>query len=406
MTSSYPDWMLDYPEPQEERRKLSGYVMEGWLGMVPLETIQYWVKNRRTDVQATRLRDRIHRVPTDDDLYNELIGDPDLDIERLAKDILKNGLRHSIIISADKTLLDGNRRYLAHRWIIQHAQPHERDQFRRVQAWVLKPEFSNERDIVRVVTEYNFLDDFRREWSDYVKAKLLWEEYNNSKTGYTYDDLVEIYGGPGFRRGKIVEFIKTYEIIMEFVNSSPDPDEAVMIAADSFIWFQQLQRSYRDLIRNDDEFQEVVFDNIRKGYIGKTDDLKWLKQVRDINDAWALFKRGDIESSHLLRKNVEQERKKQPDPNATMAKINAYLEQLLAIEGLVEKSSPETLVRFHELAEQVPGQISDVNRRISYIIRKFQTTTSSELASLSEKSISSLEEAVSQLINQAQATRD
>ena len=117
--SKFPKWMLNAPEPIEDRRKLSGYEMVGWLGAIKINAIDYWIGNRRTDVQVTMLKKQIDRIPNDDDLYNELIDDPDLKIEMLAKNIIKNGLRTPIIVSNDKVLLDGNRRYLAHKSITE-----------------------------------------------------------------------------------------------------------------------------------------------------------------------------------------------------------------------------------------------------------------------------------------------
>ena len=403
MASSYPDWVLGHPKPREEHRKLSGYEMEGWLCEVPVEEVQYWVDNRRTDIQVTRLKQQISRVPDDGELYDWLVNDPDLEIEALAKNILKNGLRVPVVISYDKELLDGNRRYLAHRWIVQNGKPHEREQFGKLKAWVLKPRFSSTRDKLRVVTEYNFLDDFRRPWRDYIKAKLLWSEYYDDKKGYTQDDLVDIYGGPKFGKGKIVEFIKTYDLIVIFVNSSHNPEEAETLAAENFIWFQQLQRSVRDLIRNDEQFQQAVFDNIRNGYVVKTDDLKWLKEIRNNKDTWALFKKGEVEAAHIVRESLKLDTRK--DPDVQLAKINGLLEGLLSAEDIrIETASEETLAKFHELAEQVPGQVSDVNRRIAYLVKKLQTITSVELANLSEDAISGLESALNRVITQAQST--
>src|SRR5690349_6179349 len=125
----YPTWMLDNPDPEDHMRILSGYPMYGWLGVVQLENIEYWVDNRRTDRQLTQLKNSIHTVPNSDMLYDALKDDPELEIERLARDIIKNQLREPIILSYDKVLLDGNRQYLAHRWISTRGTPQERAQF-------------------------------------------------------------------------------------------------------------------------------------------------------------------------------------------------------------------------------------------------------------------------------------
>lgn len=404
----HPNWMLPNPKPTLEARILSGVRMEGFRGKIRLQDIGYWVDNRRTDMQIARLkRSRkvgVNTVPSDAELYDFFEKDPELDIERLARDILLNELRNPIVISYDNMLLDGNRRYLAHRWIAKNGKPHERDKFDKLDAWVLTEEFSDEKSKLRVITQYNFLDDFRKPWNDFVKAKVLWEEYNQH--GLTYSDLFEIYGGPGFSKAKIMEFIKTYEVILLYSETCPDPEDALAEIAENFIWFQQLQRSYRDDIRNDDEFQKVVFNNIRNGYVEKTDDLKNLNKMRVYKEAWAQFKDGEVEKAHVLRKSLDLENKKQLGPDALMDEINGRLERLLAQEGLVEKISADAHHRFHELAEQVPGQVSDINARVAYIVRRLQAINSIELASLSQKSLAELEAALSRVIQQARATQN
>jgi hypothetical protein len=384
--------------------------MEGWNGQIKLEDIGYWVNNRRTDVQITQLKKqlglRTNQVPDNDQLFEWLEGDPELDVERLARDILFNGLRQQLIISYDNVLLDGNRRYLAHRWIAEHGDPHQRERFNKLNAWILTEECSDEAGKLRIITQYNFLDDFRKEWNNFVKAKLLWEEYNDGNKKYTYSDLFAIYGGPGFGKSKITEYIKTYEVILLYAQTCPDEDEALVKAAENFVWFEQLQRSYRDLIRDDEEFQEAIFDNIRNEDITKTDDLKNLIQMRrDYKEAWKLFKKGDIEAAHTVRKSLELEEKKRPNPDALMDEINARLERLLAQEGLAEDISEDAGKKFHELARQIPGQISDVNMRVAYIVKMLQAVSSIELAAVSKKSLSDLQEALTRVIQQAQATQ-
>ena len=164
--------------------------------------------------------------------------------------------------------------------------------------------------------------------------------------------------------------MQTFEVITEFINASPDEDEATILASENFIWFQQLQRSYRDLIRDDEEFQKAVFDNIRKGNIVKTDDLKWLKRLKSNKTTWDYFKKGEVSEAHILRQTLQLEQQNRPD--LQMTKINSLLEKLLEKPADLEKISMTTLSKFHDLAQQVPGQVGDVNKRISHIERNWK----------------------------------
>jgi hypothetical protein len=395
-----PKWMS---KPREEERKLSGVPMKGWIGEVRVSDIRAFVDNRRTDRQVAILRKKLQRVPTDAELFEFFKDDPDLEIERLAENIIQNGLRVPLVISYDKVLLDGNRRYFAHRWIVKN-RPELKASFETVKAWVLSKEFSDPRNKLRIVTEYNFLEDLRIKWNDYVKAKLLWEEYNDARKEHTYDTLTELYGGPGFGKGKVVEFIKTYEIIMEYIRQSDDEDEAIAKASENFIWFQQLQRSNRDEIRNDEEFQKAVFKNIREDIIERTDQLKNLRDVRRFTDAWSEFKKGNVGRAHEIRQYHVKEEKDNPDPNEQIEEINMRLAGLLKDENSTARISPEHLAEFHQFAEKIPGRVQDLNLRVSYILERLDSLTSAELANLSSAGRSRLELALNRVIKQASAT--
>jgi hypothetical protein len=402
---SWPNWMSnDEPESQESVRYFNGNRIEGWNGIVPLKQIHYWMENERTDVQLLRLQKELKAVPDDDQLFDYFEKDPQLAIESLAKNILQNGLRERIVIASDKTLLDGNRRYLAHRWIAKYGTPQERQKFSGIASWVVKPEFSEEPFISRIVAEYNFVDDFKKKWKDFVKAKFLHEQYNSLK-GYTLKDLVTLYGGPGFGYGKIVELIRTYDVIMDFANASPDYDDALEKALENFIWFQQLWRSYRDDIRNDDEFQQAVFDNIRNDYVGTTNDLKNLKELRKYKEAWALFKRGEVKDAHIVYEKIQLDEKNRTEPDDMLLSVNSQLERLLAQKGMIERTSESGRTKFHELAQQVPGHSSNINMRVSYLTEQLGNLSSAELASLPNEILSGLQSALEQVIQQAQATR-
>ena len=400
MTTTAPTWLH---ASKKEKRNFSGLELDGWIGEVNVKEISYWIENRRTDVRVKRWKDEFRRVPTDDELYELFITDPDLAIEPLAKNILLVGLRQPLIVSYDKLLLDGNRRYLAHRWLLRNGKPHERERFKSIRAWVPANKHPTEQVRNRIVAEFNFISDFKKNWSDFVKAKFLYEEHNN---GYSYNELAEMYGGAGFGYSQIVELVKTFEVIEEFARTSGDQDAARDQAEDRFIWFQQLQRSYRDEIRNDEEFQRVVFDNIRQDNIEKTEDLKNLKSVRAIKDAWAQFRKGQIEEAHLIRKAVELQQKKNPDPDKLLAELNGRLDSLVSRQIDLDKASEETLGRFHELAELIPGQVSDATNFLVYVTKRIRSLKSEQLASLSEDVIRDFETAAINAVQQARSTRN
>ncbi len=398
-----PTWVARQPTPTVEERNVNGSPMKGWICQVDLQKIHAYLDNRRTESQVAELRKlKALKVPSDDELFEYIKDDPSLEIEQLAKDIMRDGLRVPVIISYDGVLLDGNRRYFAHRWLIQNAPTQMRHKFQKIKAWVLYKQFSGKDDKLRVIVDYNFRDDQKRPWNDYVKAKLLWDEQNEHK--YTYEELTELYGAPGFGRPKIIEFVKTYELIALFIQQSDDEEQAISVAGSNFIWFQQLQRSYRDEMRNDDDFQVTVFSNISDGNITRTEQLKRLKDVYKYKDAWALFKKGDIDAAQDLAKFYLREEKARGDPDPILTNVNARLNSLLQDNGRIDRASDALLTRFHELAEQVPGHVGDVNARIDFVIGRLGSITSSELVQISAESIVKVQKALERVLRQAKST--
>lgn len=398
-----PNWLLPQPIPREEVRILSGRAVYGWAGRIDVNDIRYYEQNRRTEASLANLR-RKQKQPNLDDymMYKALVDDPELDIENLARDILLNGLRTPLILSYNKELLDGNRRYLAHRWIAENGTADQRQNFSKVPVWVLSEEDSDEYGCIRVITQYNFLTDFHQPWTDIVKAKLLYEQHYDA--GYSIDELYAMYGGAGFTRHKIREFIKTYELIANYIDYCPNEDDALLTADEHFIWFQQLQRSYSDLMRSDDEFEAVIFNNIRDNAITTTNDLKNLKALRSIPEAWSQFKKGQVKDAHLTRMLRERDEAAKTAPDTKLTQINVLLGGLLVQEGMIERVSQEVRDHFHELAEKVPGRIGDVNTRIAAIMRQLNNITSSEFASMAPKTREQLQTALQRVVNQANAT--
>lgn len=397
-----PDWMMQTPTPQVEFRTLSGVRMAGYIGRIDLTNVEYYIDNRRTERQVTGMRRRISGVPSNGQLVDALIDDPDLDIERLARNIIENGLRVPIVLSASKKLLDGNRRYLAHRWIMKYGAPQQKDEFSKLDAWVLADGHSDERDEIRVIAEYNFLDDFKERWTDYVKARFLWEE--QYWRGRSPRELASLYSGPGFTSAKITELTGTYELILEYGNYLRDEDKAQEMGAEHFVWFQQLFRSYRQLMREDEEFQEAAYKNIRDGKIDRTDELKNLVELRKYRDAWTLFKQGEVDDAHYLRQGYKRDEQRRLEPEKLIGQINSSLTRLLG-EGMIEKVSDESLAEFHELSIQVPGQVEDPNIRVAYLVTQLQALTSLELRELSDVNLVALETEIKSVAQQVRSTR-
>src|SRR5437899_13014454 len=123
-----------------------------------------------------------------------------------------------VVVPYDGTLLDVNRRYYACRYLLtQMDPPEERHRFQAIPAIVV-PHDVGEDVKNAIMTEYNFLSDWRVEWPYYVKAMMVYHDHIDE--GLPRETLVRKYGV----EWKVMQtWIKAAKLCDRFLNHHRDP---------------------------------------------------------------------------------------------------------------------------------------------------------------------------------------
>jgi len=153
-------------------------------GTVNIEEIKLWRDNDRTLLDMAHIMGdkKVHDLSElkDDDIIDYLLKIGTHKISDLAKSILKDGVRQHLIITSGKELFDGNRRFLACKYLLKREKEHN-DKFTKAPAYVLSPKISFD-DQLKIIAETNFLPNYKLDWEPQVKADYvikLFNEFSN-----------------------------------------------------------------------------------------------------------------------------------------------------------------------------------------------------------------------------------
>ena len=276
---SAPAFMKKSPAPVSKQRLYNGRKLQIWEGKVKLSSISGWIDNPRIDIAKKLYQDKVGaRDLTQDEILEIMKGDSDFKLKELRDDILKNGLRQPLTLSYTGKLLDGNRRFFAMRFALEHlskADPNRLD-LETVDAHVLAHDVSEEEED-NVLVEENFSPSLKLEWPDYVKAQKV---IRLKEEGLSEPEIAKRLN---WTRSKVKETIRISDIIEDFkafALSPVDPEdqsnsglakgeqEAEAIAAANYQFFNQAQKSFFDVLQSDVDFKLEFFRWIAAGKFG------------------------------------------------------------------------------------------------------------------------------------------
>lgn len=306
----HPIFMLDKPEPILKHRLFNGRKYMVWEGKVKLRNIKGWVDNPRIDLAKKVIHDRVgNRELTQNEIFELMKSEPEFRLKELRDDIMKNGLRTPITLSFEGKLLDGNRRFFALLYVLDSLGPADsnKEDFEIVDAYVLNKE-ATQADEENVLVEENFSPSLKLEWPDYVKAQKVTKARNE---GLNEEQIAKKFNWP---KSKVKDTLKIAGIIEDFeafASDKKDPTdesggglgltqhEAETVAAKSYQYFNEAQKSFYDPLMTDVDFKIQFFKWINKGKFSS------FPEVRIAYRAWI-----DPEARPILM---------QDDPNAAKA---------------------------------------------------------------------------------------
>jgi hypothetical protein len=308
-----------------------------------------------------------------------------------------------LIVTSDKRILDGNRRYFACLYLYRSIEDKdEREVLESVPVWVLPTGISSD-DEERILTELNSINDCYEKWPYSVVARRVYRDF---LAGMTVEALRRKYHD--WTEGRLNTVIEASKTAQEFIEYHGDLAEAKDKAYRKLIWFDELRRSNRNAL-NKESFRSTIFDLILSPSSPFTSsaDFKRLGEIYDNPEAWeVLTTRGGKEALKQALFIVDRERYEgKGDAQSKLKRVNRLLAEILKGPGfgLVD---PELLASFHELAEQVPGVPMDAASRAEHLTEMLNGLTSREIAQLPKGVLKKLDAVLTRVQKQAAAHRE
>ncbi len=171
------------PTPQ-----FNGVVVPMKEGYVDVLTLDPWDENQRVTLHVADFAARNHREPDRKELLGILQGtvklqsgtaDP-FNLKSLAGSIARKGVERPPIITHEGVPRDGNRRIAASRYVVESGEfsAEEVERARWIRVWRTLPNTTDDQ-LDAVVLSLNFEEDYKEKWPEYVKAKLVADDFRS-----------------------------------------------------------------------------------------------------------------------------------------------------------------------------------------------------------------------------------
>ena len=364
-----PEVLLRKPEPRMVQKQFHGKKLMVWEGAVLTKAVKGWVGNPRLDLELKRFRDaHAGRPPDDDEVFAIMRNTREFRLKDLADDIRINGIRQPIVVTSEGRLLDGNRRYYATRLILETARRDEqsRADFESIPAWVLD-ESCTEEDEDRILVQENFYPGLKVEWPDYVKAQRIYQDLQGGDPAKT---VAQRYN---WSASKVTETKRIMELVTEFIvfaTTEPGeeceglglPDiEAERIAAESYQFFNEAQKSFRHRLETDFEFKQQFFKWISDKKFASFAEVRIAERAWDNERARAILMSGDPKAGSKAKALIDYENTFKEETVEVEQQIDGFVDMLANLTTAQKKEIPlEYLDRLQTALDTVIGMIRSV----------------------------------------------
>lgn len=151
-------------------------------GKCELENIRLWHGNYRTLLDLEHLKQLTLNIKTktlnDDEIIDYVLKQGLHSIPDLADSIKTNGVRVPLIVSHKLELLDGNRRFMACRYLLK-TEKERLPTFTTVPVKCTAPGIT--RDLkLKIIAEMNFLPEHKEEWPREVRATFALQQFEDA----------------------------------------------------------------------------------------------------------------------------------------------------------------------------------------------------------------------------------
>lgn len=256
-----PEWLKN---PKAKHVIFHDKEVEVYEGQVDVKSIRLWRENDRTSLDIEHLASEsgakdVNKL-SDDEIISYVIKNSLHHIVELAKSIKANGVRVPMTLTYNKELLDGNRRFIACKYLLDTEKKKE-SQFEVVTVHCLKPGISKELRY-KIISEMNFLPDHKERWPQGVRAKYICKLFDEYKEKYGEKKAIgEVTFLLDIKKADIYRFTEVLDMINEYVKlaekkSDEAKKEAEIFARDKFQLFEEFYN--KDISKKDKSKQQAA----------------------------------------------------------------------------------------------------------------------------------------------------
>lgn len=197
--------------------------LEVYQGQCDVSDIRLWRKNFRTLLDLEHLHElkkgRSVASLKDEDIIDYILKQGLHKIPDLASSIRMNGVRVPLIISYGGDLLDGNRRFLACKYLVA-TEKVLLNNFTTVPVKCVAPHASASLKL-KIIAEMNFLDQHKEEWPRNVRAQFAVQEFEKARRRLADDDKAYTFINYFLQVGRadLKRFQAVLAMIKEYVES-------------------------------------------------------------------------------------------------------------------------------------------------------------------------------------------
>lgn len=381
-----------HPKPTFHRREIP---MNG--GGVKTTDIKLWDRNERLDIHIGQFVASKGREPGPEELLDIMLSQmplPGLEekdqfrIVELARSIANNGVRKPPIIDRDGTLLDGNRRVAACYFILNSPEfdSVQKKRAENIYVWQLT-EHATEDDRQAVVVSLNFEPDCKESWPEYVKAKVIYNEWmamlaleprspGSPRLAQLRRELASNFGY-GSDPYTVNRYIKMVDGANDFedhmVNEKKhDAYEVKHQTNKYFQYFDELSKGtspggVAHTLNQNEPFKHLVYQLLFQGKFKNWVLIRLLKHYNsDIHDAFIKARdTNDIDKASediedkLNEARAQTKEQRVGNPNHRIEVFTKWLEQL-PISAFRDNIEIENLKKLHNALKLVERQIGDI----------------------------------------------
>jgi len=340
---SPPDWLKN---PEATFAIFHNREVDVYKGQVDVNSIRLWRENDRTLLDIEHLLAEIgHRDGqslSDAEIITRIVKNGSHKITDLAKSIKMNGVRLPLILTYEKELLDGNRRFMACKYLLT-TEKKKNVKFEDTTAYCLRPHLSKSLRY-KIISEMNFLPDHKEKWTREVRAKYVSQLFNDYKKKYGEQKAVkEVAFLLDVNKSEIYTFIDVLRMIHEYISfaeqkSDEAKKEAEVFARDKFHFFEEF---YNKSIRNKQR-QRTIKDDKKLFYSYLYN--KQLISVTGIRDFAAMLQYAPVKKIIKSRKETLDYAKSVYDdiiiPKRASSRIDRFCEWFESLSKKELKSIP------------------------------------------------------------------